>query len=53
MIYKKILPLYVHNKFTKLEILFCTNNKITELNKLPNTLKNLYCSWNKITELKM
>ena len=38
-------------RFTKLIKLDCSGNKITELNNLPNTLKNLFCDENNITQL--
>ena len=38
-------------KFTQLKTLNCSNNQITNLNKLPNSLTTLNCSHTKITNL--
>ena len=38
-------------RFYKLEILYCYDNKFTKLSTLPKTLKILNCSNNKLTEL--
>ena len=39
------------SKFTNLTKLFCYNNQIEKLDKLPDTLKKLYCDHNKIQKL--
>ena len=39
------------SRFIKLEILYCNNNQITQLDNLPNTLKILFCYSNQITQL--
>lgn len=57
----QILYLYKQNingpidlsSFFKLKILDCSNNTITHLDNLPNTLIKLYCSGNKIITLNI
>ena len=39
------------DKYTNLKILDCSENKLTSLDNLPQTLKNLYCGYNEITSL--
>ena len=38
-------------KYINLKVLNCSNNELTELPNLPNTLIELICSNNKLTEL--
>jgi Leucine-rich repeat (LRR) protein len=49
--YKQIEGTLDFKRFTKLQKLNCTKNKITSLNNLPNSLIELYCNSNKITSL--
>jgi hypothetical protein len=37
------------NKFKKIKILNCSNNKITCIQNIPKTIINLDCSYNNIT----
>ena len=39
------------DKYTNLKILHCYDNKIIQLDNLPQNLKELYCQDNKITQL--
>ena len=39
------------SKFTKLQTLDCSYNKIIQLNNLPNSLQTLYCINNQIVAL--
>lgn len=40
-------------KFTKLEELYCSDNQITDIINIPNSLQILNCSNNKIISLKL
>ena len=46
--YKKITYLPDLSRFKNLTHLYCNNNKLTSLIKLPNSLKYLYCSDNQL-----
>lgn len=39
------------NKFTRLQRLYCNNNKLIALPNLPKTLQELYCDYNELTAL--
>ena len=48
---KKLKKLPDLTKYTNLKILKCSNNELTELNNLPNTLTELYCDNNQLQKL--
>jgi Leucine-rich repeat (LRR) protein len=48
---KNLIILPDLTKFKKLVKLNCSNNQITKLNNLPNTLQELWCCNNQITKL--
>ena len=50
LIYNNLFNTYV-SQFTKLEIFYCCNNKLTSLYNLPNSLQELYCHYNLLTSL--
>ena len=39
--------------YTKLKVLDCYGNKLTQLDNLPQSLKKLYCQNNNITQLRL
>ncbi len=49
--HKNIVGELDFSRFTKLKSLNCNNNKITNLDNLPNSLQRLYCGFNNITNL--
>ncbi len=49
--FKNIVGSLNFERFTKLKILYCTNNFITSLENLPNSLIELDCDSNEITSL--
>ena len=48
---KKLSKLPDLTRFTKLKVLYCSNNMLTELHNLPESLTELYCNYNKLTTL--
>ena len=49
--YKKLSKLPDLTRFTKLKVLCCANNLLTELHNLPESLTELYCNDNQLTKL--
>ena len=39
------------SRFTKLTALFCSYNKLTSIDNLPNNIEYIYCSYNQITAI--
>ena len=48
---KKLSKLPDLTRFTKLKVLYCSNNLLTELSNLPESLTELYCEHNLLTTL--
>ena len=49
--YKGLSKLPDLTRFTKLKVLYCSDNLLTELHNLPESLTKLYCGNNQLTEL--